>query len=56
MSNTQHTINLEIPEDKINNLNYLTMQLNNVKVDVLKIIAKENNLDLNILKKEFSVD
>ena len=52
----QHTINLEIPEEKINNLNYLTSQLNNVKLDVLKIIAKENGLDLNILKKEFSVD
>tara|TARA_B100001093_G_scaffold204608_1_gene196707 strand:+ start:499 stop:669 length:171 start_codon:yes stop_codon:yes gene_type:complete len=56
MSNTQHTIQLEIPEEKINNLNYLTTQLNNVKMDVLKIIAKENNIDLNKLKKEFSVD
>ena len=51
MSNTEHIINLEIPEEKINNLNFLTSRLNEVKLDVLKIISKENNIELSDLKK-----
>ena len=45
-----------ILKEKTNNLDFLTSKLNEVKLDVLKIISKENNIELSDLKKEFNVE